>query len=253
MLEYCGEILSQETSLERMATIYKDMPHYYFLDYDNGEVVDGCQKGSIARFINHSCDPNCRIEKWTVGSEFRIGVFAEKDIAPGEEITYNYRFESFGFAQTCRCGAANCRGMYSCFIDVSGVIGVSKKNDEDKPVVRKAEVFKSLVSPSGNKKRLLNVDDRGFWVKKHAREHWESQYKEVMKNRLYYYYMRLFLVRNVKSMYEHKKARESRQSFGSQSMSRRAMMEVEPVSQAILKRRKRSLEEIMESLGECRK
>ncbi len=50
-MEYCGEVLSQETTLERMNTVYKDMKHYYFLDYSKGEVVDGCQKGTIARFV----------------------------------------------------------------------------------------------------------------------------------------------------------------------------------------------------------
>lgn len=51
IMEYCGEVLSQETTMERMNTVYKDMKHYYFLDYSRGEVVDGCQKGTIARFV----------------------------------------------------------------------------------------------------------------------------------------------------------------------------------------------------------
>jgi SET domain-containing protein len=114
--EYCGEIISQQTCINRMSTDYKDMHHYYFLDYDNGEVIDGCQKGSVARFINHSCDPNCRIEKWTVGAEFRIAVIAERYIEPGEELTYDYKFESFGIAQSCLCGSKNCRGVFLFFV-----------------------------------------------------------------------------------------------------------------------------------------
>jgi SET domain-containing protein len=96
-----------------MSNEYKDMHHYYFLNYSQGEVVDACQKGTKARFINHSCNPNCRIEKWTVGQEgeYRIAVFANREIAPGEELTYDYKFESFGSAQPCLCGAENCRGM----------------------------------------------------------------------------------------------------------------------------------------------
>ena len=47
-----------------MSTMYKELENYYFLEYAAGEVVDGCRKGTEARFINHSCDPNCHIEKW---------------------------------------------------------------------------------------------------------------------------------------------------------------------------------------------
>jgi SET domain-containing protein len=74
--EYCGEVISEATCIERMSTIYADLGCYYFLEYDSGEVVDGCRRGSTARFVNHSCQPNCHIEKWQVGGEFRIGLFA---------------------------------------------------------------------------------------------------------------------------------------------------------------------------------
>ena len=46
---------------------------------------------SESRFANHSCDPNCRTEKWTVGGETAVGLFALRDIAEGEEVTYNYQ------------------------------------------------------------------------------------------------------------------------------------------------------------------
>ena len=66
LIEYRGEIVSHKTCEERMKTIYKDEKNFYFLDYRNGEVIDACSKGTDARFINHSCEPNCRIEKWQV-------------------------------------------------------------------------------------------------------------------------------------------------------------------------------------------
>ena len=98
-----------------MNTDYSQSKHYYFLDYEGGEVIDGCQKGNIARFINHSCEPNCRIEKWTIGGEYRIAVFAERDIPVDQELTYDYRFESFGLNQKCLCGSLNCRGISILF------------------------------------------------------------------------------------------------------------------------------------------
>jgi hypothetical protein len=50
--EYNGEIISEATCIERMSTIYADLGCYYFLEYDSGEVVDGCRKGSTARFVH---------------------------------------------------------------------------------------------------------------------------------------------------------------------------------------------------------
>jgi SET domain-containing protein len=66
ILEYKGEIISTETSLLRMKTLYKFAKNHYFLNYGPNEVIDGYRKGTIARFANHSCNPNCRIEKWYV-------------------------------------------------------------------------------------------------------------------------------------------------------------------------------------------
>jgi len=58
--------------------------------------MDASQAGNIARFTNHSCESNCEIQKWAVGAEVRIGFFAKKTIAAGEELTIDYGFETFG-------------------------------------------------------------------------------------------------------------------------------------------------------------
>ena len=76
-------------------------------------VIDASLMGSMARFINHSCDPNCITEKWNVGSEIRMGIFAAKNIPKGEEVTYNYQFQSFGeVKERCMCGSKNCTGNF---------------------------------------------------------------------------------------------------------------------------------------------
>jgi len=56
--------MSNEKCRERLKTIYKDMNSFYFIGFDVSTVIDACQKGSVARFANHSCNPNCHIEKW---------------------------------------------------------------------------------------------------------------------------------------------------------------------------------------------
>jgi SET domain-containing protein len=57
--------------------------------------IDAGRYGGHARFINHSCEPNCVVERWIVGDELRLGVFAKRQILVGKELTidYNYRYD----------------------------------------------------------------------------------------------------------------------------------------------------------------
>jgi SET domain-containing protein len=64
--------------------------------------------------MNHSCDPNCATEKWTVNGDTRIGLFALEDVKAGTELTFNYQLEAFGEQKRqCLCGAKNCSGLVS--------------------------------------------------------------------------------------------------------------------------------------------
>lgn len=136
--EYMGEVIDADTAEERMHTVYLGNKCFYFLDYSNGEVLDGTVKGSDARFVNHSCSPNCHIEKWHVQGEVAIGLFASKDIPAGNELTYDYNFQNFGKRQICLCGSDNCRGY------------IGKSNEFREPPKPKREavgkVLKKLMS-----------------------------------------------------------------------------------------------------------
>ena len=78
---------------------------------ENGIYVDGKRKGSVSRFINHSCDPNCELVRWNVKGYTRIGIFALRDIAPGEPLSYDYQFDTQEQNTfKCACGKASCRG-----------------------------------------------------------------------------------------------------------------------------------------------
>ena len=61
-----------------------------FYPYRCGALIDATMKGNKARFINHSCEPNCQAEYWTVEGRERVGIFATKLISEGQEITYDY-------------------------------------------------------------------------------------------------------------------------------------------------------------------
>lgn len=86
---------------------------YYLMSFDQNMIIDATT-GSIARFVNHSCSPNCRMIKWIVAGQPRMALFAgDRPIMTGEELTYDYNFDPFSAknVQKCLCGAPNCRGV----------------------------------------------------------------------------------------------------------------------------------------------
>lgn len=83
------------------------------MSFDQNMIIDATT-GSIARFVNHSCSPNCRMIKWIVSGQPRMALFAgDRPIQTGEELTYDYNFDPFSAknVQKCLCGAPNCRGV----------------------------------------------------------------------------------------------------------------------------------------------
>lgn len=114
IMEYTGEIISEGECQRRMREMYKDKACYYLMELERNLVIDGT-KGSMARFINHSCAPNCEVRMVKVNGIARMGVFAgEGGVGTGEELTYDYNFDNFGdAAQVCYCGTSACRGTLS--------------------------------------------------------------------------------------------------------------------------------------------
>ena len=111
IIEYTGERISHDEADHR----YGDSPedHVVLFIVDDDIVIDGGVNGNEARYINHSCDPNCQ----AVTDEDKIYIEALKTIQPGEELTFDYRlFRSDEYEPerdtlyACHCGARNCRG-----------------------------------------------------------------------------------------------------------------------------------------------
>ncbi|XP_035897654.1 histone-lysine N-methyltransferase ash1 isoform X2 [Anopheles stephensi] len=113
IMEYLGEVVTEREFKERMRTLYLNDTHHYCLNLDGGLVIDGHRMGSDCRFVNHSCAPNCEMQKWSVNGLFRMALFALRDIAPNEELCYDYNFSLFNPSegQPCRCGSEQCRGV----------------------------------------------------------------------------------------------------------------------------------------------
>ncbi|MCJ1248282.1 histone methyltransferase set2 [Trapelia coarctata] len=113
IFEYIGEVIN-EGQFRRRTHQYDEegIKHFYFMSLSKGEFVDATKKGNLGRFCNHSCNPNCYVDKWVVGDKLRMGIFAERKIKAGEELVFNYNVDRYGAdPQPCYCGEPNCTGF----------------------------------------------------------------------------------------------------------------------------------------------
>lgn len=74
------------------------------------EMIDASRKSTMARFLNHCCEPNCETRKWLSLGEIVVGIFAKRDIEHGEELTFDYQMVDGALGKRCTCGAPKCRG-----------------------------------------------------------------------------------------------------------------------------------------------
>lgn len=152
IIEYLGDVITPEECEERMAR-YEMKDNFYFASLGDGLLLDAKPAGSRARFANHSCDPTCQLQKWTVLGEPRICIVSKRALTAGTEVTYNYQYFNDGMEnghssgsgkrrkvnfkrQPCHCGAKNCAGT------IGGKATAVDSDDED-AWTRKAE---SMVS-----------------------------------------------------------------------------------------------------------
>ncbi|XP_011069815.1 histone-lysine N-methyltransferase ASHR3 [Sesamum indicum] len=111
IVEYVGEVIDDALCERRLWDMKdQDAKNFYMCEINKDFVIDATFKGNASRFLNHSCAPNCVLEKWQVEGETRVGVFASRSIEVGEPLTYDYRFVQFGPEVECHCGAPNCQG-----------------------------------------------------------------------------------------------------------------------------------------------
>lgn len=109
LIEYKGVRMSSEESDD----LYSESTHTFLFMLDNNEVIDGGRNGNTARWINHSCEPNCEAAE----EDGRLFIDALRYIEAGEEITidYNLYLEARYTAAlkreyACGCGVQQCRG-----------------------------------------------------------------------------------------------------------------------------------------------
>jgi SET domain-containing protein len=115
IIEYKGERISWKEADRRPPSDPDDPNHTFFFALSDGKtVIDAGSGGNAARWINHSCEPNCETEETDDG---RVFIQAVRDIRRGEELNYDYGLVVDGRITprlkrdyACRCGARGCRG-----------------------------------------------------------------------------------------------------------------------------------------------
>jgi SET domain-containing protein len=114
ILEYKGQRSSWKDALKRPDSDPNDPSHTFLFELDDKTVIDASIGGNAARWVNHSCAPNCETYEDDGGLIF---IRARRRILPGEELTYDYCLTIPGKLSkreraryTCHCLAATCRG-----------------------------------------------------------------------------------------------------------------------------------------------
>ena len=113
IIEYTGDRITHAEADRRYEDHEESDNHTFLFSVDRGLVIDAGVGGNDARFINHSCDPNCE----SVIERRHVFIDAVRDIAAGEELAYDYQIgrerndpPNVDEIYACRCGAARCRG-----------------------------------------------------------------------------------------------------------------------------------------------
>jgi SET domain-containing protein len=117
IIEYAGERIDWPEALRRHPHDPQQPNHTFYFTVDDETVIDGNANGNNARWINHGCAPNCEAELLEEDGAQRVFIIALRDIAEGEELTYDYGLEidarytkKLKKEFECRCGSEDCRG-----------------------------------------------------------------------------------------------------------------------------------------------
>jgi uncharacterized protein len=114
IIEYRGARISESAANDQLARDPKNPYHTFLFQLSDGTIIDGGARGNSARWINHSCQPNCESIEYDDGTLF---IHARRTIRAGEELCYDYRIAILSrsskndrAAYACACKSPRCRG-----------------------------------------------------------------------------------------------------------------------------------------------
>jgi SET domain-containing protein len=151
LIEYKGEVINWKEALRRHPHDPAQPNHTFYFHIDDGRVIDGNVKGNDARWINHSCEPNCEADE----VDGRVYIKALRNIAAGEELNYDYGLiidepytPKLLSEFPCWCGSEQCRGT----------LLTPKDEDEEKKKKKKAK--KKAEKKKAEKKEAKKADKK---------------------------------------------------------------------------------------------
>ncbi|XP_046884031.1 histone-lysine N-methyltransferase 2C isoform X4 [Hypomesus transpacificus] len=111
VIEYNGTVLRNEVAIRKEKTYTAQNRGVFMFRIDSEHVVDATRTGGLARYINHSCTPNCVAERVTFERGYKIIIGTNRRVEKGEELCFDYKFDSVDDQDKipCHCGAPNCR------------------------------------------------------------------------------------------------------------------------------------------------
>ncbi|KAJ5872241.1 WW/Rsp5/WWP [Penicillium soppii] len=159
--EYVGEVVAEQQFRKRMRQYDEDgIKHFYFMSLSTGEFVDATKRGNLGRFCNHSCNPNCFVDKWVVGEKLRMGIFAERAIQAGEELVFNYNVDRYGAdPQPCYCGEPMCTGFIGGRTQTERATKLSNATMEALGIDDDEDSWDTVVAKRPKKQKLGEDDD----------------------------------------------------------------------------------------------
>ena len=157
LMEYTGEVISWKEALRRHPHDPAQPNHTFYFHIDDKNVIDGGVNGNDAKWINHSCAPNCEADE----QDGRIYIKALRDIPAGQEINYDYGLvidepytPELLADFPCWCGSESCRGTLLSPNDEGDVPGQDKKKKDKKKSKKKKHAKKA-----GKDKAAQGSDD----------------------------------------------------------------------------------------------
>ncbi len=153
LIEYKGQVISWKEALRRHPHDPSQPNHTFYFHIDDGRVIDGNVEGNAARWINHSCEPNCEADE----VNGRVYIKALRNIAAGEELNYDYGLvidepytEKLLSEFPCWCGSEQCRGT----------LLTPKDEDEEKDKKKKKRAKKKAEKKKAEAKDAKKADKK---------------------------------------------------------------------------------------------
>ncbi|KQX91390.1 SET domain-containing protein [Variovorax sp. Root473] len=153
LIEYKGQVISWKEALRRHPHDPSQPNHTFYFHIDDGRVIDGNVEGNAARWINHSCEPNCEADE----VNGRVYIKALRNIAAGEELNYDYGLvidepytEKLLSEFPCWCGSEQCRGT----------LLTPKDEDEEKDKKKKKKAKKKAEKKKAEAKDAKKADKK---------------------------------------------------------------------------------------------